>query len=162
MGWWRAPEMGNYMGSLYLLFHLNPPFSLFCCIFLNIFMLVEWIGLITLPCSLMSVLCRFFGQFWTKTRNLWANGSQNSRKIGKRTCRRGVSFINDPFPRILHQQLGAQRPTLMIPRGSRASQVELYFIFSSRKPSSLILEGLLGVPTCINNKVSSLSRLANS
>lgn len=73
----------------------------------------------------------------------------------------GVSFINDPFPRILHQQLGAQRPTLMIPRSSREGQVGLLFIFSYKKTISLILRGLLEVPIFINKKAYSLSSLAS-
>ena len=158
--WW-APKMGNDMGLFCLLFRLNPPFSLVYCIFLNIFMLIEWIGLVIFPCSLICALCRFFGQFWTKSRELWANGSQNSRKTGKRICRGGVPFIYDPFPRIFHQPLGAQRSTLMIPRGNRASKVGLMFISSSRKLSSLILGGLLEDSICINKKAQSLSRLTN-
>ncbi len=32
-------------------------------------------------------------------------------KQGRGLCRGDVSFINDPFPRIFHQKLGAQRST---------------------------------------------------
>ena len=103
--------------------------------------------------------------FWTildKDKEFMSKWQPNSRETGKRTCRGVVSFTNDPFPRILHQQLGAQRLALMIPRGSRASHVGLLFIFSSRKSSSLILGGLLEVPICINEKALSLSRLDSS
>ena len=69
-------------------------------------------------------------------------------ETGKRTCRRGVSLINDPF---LDDSKG---------QPSKSSRVAV--IFSSRQLSSLSLGGLLGVPICINKKASSLSRLALS
>jgi len=142
--------MGNYMGSFCLLTQLNPPFSLVYCMFLIIFMLIEWIGLVILPCSLMCALCRFFGQFWTKSKDLWVIDSKYSRKTGKRICREGVSFIYEPFPWILHQQLGAQAATLMHPMDNQASKEGLLFIYSFGKLSSLILGGFLKDSICIS------------
>lgn len=60
--WW-APEMSNYMGSYFLLFSFNPPFSIVLCMLLNIFMLIEWMGIVTLPQSLIRVYCRFLDIF---------------------------------------------------------------------------------------------------
>ena len=65
-GWWWAPKMDNYLGSFNLLIWLNPPFSLVYCMFLIIFMLIEWIWLVIMPTSLMGALCSLFGQLGDK------------------------------------------------------------------------------------------------
>ena len=67
-GWWWAPKMDNYLGSFNLLIQLNPPLSLVYCMFFIIFRLIEWIGLVIMPTSLMCTLCSLFGQFRDKIR----------------------------------------------------------------------------------------------
>ena len=129
--------------------------------FLNIFMSIEWMGIITFPCSLMSIYCRFFGQFWTRTRNLWEKWQPNSKKQGWGLVG-GVSpslvTPSSNSPPVARSTKAHINDSKGQPSKSRRATV----IFNSRQPSSLSLGGLLGVPTCINKKVSSLSRLASS
>ena len=86
-GWWWAPKMDNYMGLFNLLIQLNPPFSLVYYMFFIIFMLIEWIGLVIMPTSLMCALCSLFGQFGDKIKGF------NEHLVAKFMGEQGRGFV---------------------------------------------------------------------
>jgi len=53
--------------------------------FLIIFMLIEWIGLVIMPTSLMCALCNLFGQFGDKIKGL---NEHLAAKFMERICRK--------------------------------------------------------------------------
>ena len=79
-----------------------------------------------------------------------------------RSYRRGVSYIDDLFLEFSTSSSKFKGHHINDYKGQPSKSSRAAVIFSFREPSSLSLGGLLGVPTCINKKASSLSRLAIS
>ena len=130
--WW-APEMGNYMGSFSLLIRLNPPFSLVYCTFFIIFMLIEWIGLVIMPTSLMCDLCTLFGQFGDKIKGL---NEHLVAKFVEGICRKVSPSFMGPylkFSTIISEFKGHQ---INHHKGSRASASKSVVNYKFWQPSS--------------------------
>jgi len=116
--WW-APKMGNLLCSFCLLLSINPPFFIVLCILLNIFMLIEWMRIVTWPQSLICVYCRFMDIFWTKVKHLWVIWQPNTKEQGWGFVGRVPPALNDPFLEFSIINLEFNNPPKMISRGSQ-------------------------------------------
>ena len=124
--------MDNDTGSFNLLIQSNPPFSLVYCMFFIIFMLIELIGLVIMPTSLMCALCSIFGQFGDNIKGL---NEHLVAKFVERICRKVSPSFMGPYLELSTINLEFKRHQINYCKGSQASQVGLLLTASFGQPS---------------------------